>query len=79
MYNYGCTWNSFEAKDRYLDTEQYALHAGGLGFDSPHLHHLIKHRIAPASSPGALHLTSHYLPRLFFQLFLGLHALGSSI
>ena len=60
-------WNSFEAKDRCLDTVQYALHAGGLGFDSPHLHHLNKHRIAPGSSPGALHLTSHYLAHLFLQ------------
>ena len=47
MDNYGCTWNSFEAKRRCLDTEEYALHAGGLGFDSPHLHHLIKHRNSP--------------------------------
>ena len=27
-----------EAKDGWLDTVQYALHAGGQGFDSPHLH-----------------------------------------
>ena len=34
MDNYGCTWNSFEAKDRWLDTVQYALRAGGRAFDS---------------------------------------------
>jgi hypothetical protein len=34
MDNYGCTWNSFETKDRYLDTVQYALRAGGRAFDS---------------------------------------------
>ena len=28
MDNYGCTWNSFKAKDRCLDTVQYALHSG---------------------------------------------------
>ena len=39
MDNYGCIWNSFEAKDGWLDTVQYALHAGGQGFDSLHLHH----------------------------------------
>jgi len=49
MYNYGRTWNSFEAKHRCLDTEQYALHARGLGFDSPHLHHLNKHKKALGS------------------------------
>jgi len=25
MDNYGCTWNSFESKDRCLNTVQYAL------------------------------------------------------
>jgi len=41
MDNYGCTWNSFEAKDRWLDTVQYALRAGGRAFDSPHPDHFI--------------------------------------
>ena len=31
MDNYGCMWNRFEANDRYLDTVQYALHAGARG------------------------------------------------
>jgi len=39
MDNYGCTWNSFEAKDGYLDTVQYALHAGGHRFESCTAHH----------------------------------------
>ena len=39
MYNYGCTGISFEANQVLPDTIQYALHAGGQGFDSPHLHH----------------------------------------
>ena len=39
MDNYGCTWNSFEPKDRYLDTVQYALHAGGHRFESCTAHH----------------------------------------
>jgi len=42
MDDYGCTWNSFEAKDGCLDTVQYASHAGGQGFDSPHLHHFTR-------------------------------------
>ena len=40
MDNYGCIWKRFEAKDGGSDTEQYALQAGGPGFESPHLHHL---------------------------------------
>ncbi len=39
MDNYGCTWNSFEAKDGCLDTVQYALHAGGQRFESSTAHH----------------------------------------
>ena len=41
MDNYGFTWNSFEGEGRWLDTVQYALHAGGQGFDSPHLHQFL--------------------------------------
>ena len=63
MDNYGCTWNSFEAKDRYLDTVQYALHAGGQRFESSTAHHFFEPRI-----PG----TSPLLPliQLFFQVVL---------
>ena len=32
-----------------IDMLTSILHAGGLGFDSPHLHHLNKHRDALAS------------------------------
>ena len=39
MDNYGCIWNSFEAKDGWLDTVQYALHAGGHRFESCTAHH----------------------------------------
>ena len=49
-----------------IDMLTHVLHAGGLGFDSPHLHHLIKHRIAPGVSPGALHIT--YLYHFLYQL-----------
>ena len=59
MDNYGCIWNSFEAKDGWLDTVQYALHAGGQGFDSPHLHHF-----SEAKFPSLTQL--YFLVRLFF-------------
>ena len=49
MDNYGCIWNRFEAKDGGSDTVQYALHAGGQGFDSPHLHHFSEAKLAFAS------------------------------
>ena len=39
MDNYGCIWNSFEAKDGSSDTEQYVLHAGGHRFESCAAHH----------------------------------------
>ena len=42
MDNYGCIWNSFEAKDGCLDTVQYALGAGGREFDSPHPDHVLR-------------------------------------
>lgn len=58
MDNYGCIWNSFEAKDGWLDTVQYALHAGGQGFDSPHLHHF-----SEAKFPSLTQL--YFLARLF--------------
>ena len=38
MDNYGCAWNWFKAKDGWLDTVEYALHAGGYGFYYHHLH-----------------------------------------
>jgi hypothetical protein len=31
MDNYGCTWNSFESKDRWLDTEHTLYAQGGTG------------------------------------------------
>ena len=52
MDNYGCTWNSFESKDRRLDTEQYALHAGGHRFESCTAHHFRHELVTSPKRPG---------------------------